>query len=876
MRLPRLFPSLASALAGLTTLVVAAAAHAQQQLHPAPPIPGVPDTPPAPVITKPVVRSDAGVVYPQRALDEGVDSVVTVPLIVTVDVHGAVTKAEVTQPAGHGFDEAAVEGALKLQFDPATRDGKPVAARIGFSYTFTPPPAAFSGTVLTLPGDRPIAGATVVVRDAAGAGQTTTTDEQGAWRVGGLPAGTYHVTVTAEGRAPHEADDTLKPATEERVVDRLAHAEVAPPPEMAVDAGEAPMIEVEVHGQKPPREVVKVTLSQAELNRIPGTGGDALKSLQNLPGVARPPSILGLLIVRGSAPADSQYFIDGTPIPIVFHFGGIYAVVPTEMVDKIDFFPGNFSTQYGRAMGAIVDVGLTDPKSDRIHALAEVNAIDARAIVQGPIFDTGWNFSVAARRSYIDAWLGPVLKQLSAGASVAPVYYDYQAILERKLDPNSSLRFAFFGSDDRLSIILTSASPDNPTLAGSLGDHMGFWRGQALYKSRISDNTEVRVVAAAGEDIIDINAGSLLLDVTEWPITGRAEIAQKLGPRLTMNVGLDMIYMPYNVTVRAPPLPRPGQPPPGPLAGQQLLESHDVASVYEPAAYVEWEATPWKGARIVPGIRLDYTKEYARDTHVWDFDPRVVIRQDIMSSPRTTLKAGAGIFTQPPQPQETNAVFGMPGLTSNRAYHYDVGIEHEFTPQIEATLDGYYKQLDHLVVQGLGNTGSGVVYGAELLLRYKPDAHFFGWMSYSLSRSVRRDAPGMPLRIFQYDETHVLTAVGSYKLGRGWEFGARFRLTSGYMDTTQQYGYLDETVGVYNPLQAYPPNSTRLPLFTSLDVRIDKTWKFRWGSLGMYLDVWNVYNNSNVDGLGYNFNSTKQSPVGDLPILPSLGVHLEY
>jgi hypothetical protein len=318
-------------------------------------------------------------------------------------------------------------------------------------------------------------------------------------------------------------------------------------------------------------------------------------------------------------------------------------------------------------------------------------------------------------------------------------------------------------------------------------------------------------------------------------------------------------------------MPRPGQPPPGPFSSQPLLQTDSTSQVYEPAANVECEATPWRGARIVPGMRLDYTK----DTHTWDFDPRVVVRQDVTSSPRTTIKAGVGIFTQPPQPQETNIVFGTPGLTSNRAYHYDVGIEREFTANIDASLDGYYKQLDHLVVQSLGNTGSGLVYGAELLVRYKPDEHFFGWLSYSLSRSVRRDAPGMPLRLFQYDETHVLTVLGSYKLGLGWEFGARFRLVSGYMDTTQQYGYLDESIVSELALQAYPQFATRLPLFDSLDLRVDKTWKFRWGSIGAYLDVLNVYNNNNVDGLGYNYNSTKFSYVSDLPILPSLGIRGE-
>jgi hypothetical protein len=545
--------------------------------------------------------------------------------------------------------------------------------------------------------------------------------------------------------------------------------------------------------------------------------------------------------------------------------------VPTEMLDRIDFYPGNFSAQYGRAMGGIVDVGLTDPKKDKLHGFVQVDLIDTRALVQGPLFDTGWTFALAGRRSWFDVWLGPVLSATGAGVSVAPVYYDYQAILERDLGKRSSIRFAFFGSDDRLDILLKTASASEPDLAGTISTHTGFWRAQALYRSRFSDNTELRVVGSVGEDYVAFTLGNIFLDVTSWPITSRVEVAQKLEKRLTMNVGFDLLYAPFNLSVQAPPFPKPGQPPAGPFSSQPPLATHNSSSLFQPAFYTEWEATPWAGTRIVPGIRLDY----ANDTKSWDIAPRFLVRQDVTRTPRTTIKGGAGLFAQPPQPQQTNGVFGTPGLSSNRAYHYDIGVEREFTRNIEASLEGFYKQLDHLVEQGLGNTGSGVIYGAETLIRYKPDDRFFGWLAYTLSRSVRRDAPGLPLRLSQFDETHILTVLGSYRLGNGWEFGARYRLTSGYMYTPQTYGFYDENIGTYVPLQSQPPFNSRLPLFHSLDLRVDKTWRFPWGKIGAYLDVLNVYNQGNVAGISYDYNSTHTSYANDLPILPSLGIRAE-
>jgi len=826
--------------------------------------------PSAPAVTMPVLKKDEGVAYPRSALDAGFRAPAEVALTLTIDATGVVTRAVVETPAGHGFDEVAVAAAQRLVFDPAMRDGKPVAARIRFVYHFAPPPGVLAGRVVTLAGERPLEGASVVVRDAAGAEKTTTTGADGAWRLPGLAPGKYHVTIGAPGMVPHEADEEVQAGEEVSAIDRLAPPKPVAP---VLDAGAPEQIEeVEVHGEKPPREVSKFTIDQREIARIPGTNGDALRSLQNLPGVARSPGLGGLLIVRGSAPQDTQYFVDGTPVPLLYHFGGLSSVVPTEMIGKIDFFPGNFSSQYGRAMGGIVDVGLSSPKSDGVHAMVQADFIDTRAIVQGPLFNTGWNFALAGRRSWFDVWLGPVLTATGANVSVAPVYYDYQAMLERPLDKHQTLRFALFGSDDRFSILEQSASSSAPTLAGEIGSRTGFWRAQALYTNKLSKETELRVVGAVGQDYLEFNVGNLYFNLTDTPITSRIEVAQKLDPRLTLNVGFDLYYAPYSGSAQFPPPPKAGAPPTGPFASQPPVATTSTGSVFEPAFYTEVEATPWKGTRIVPGMRLDYTQA----TGSWDLAPRVVVRQDVTSDPRTTVKGGVGLFAQPPQAQETNNVFGMSGLTSNRAYHYDVGVERVVTRQIEASLEGFYKQLSNLVEPGLGNTGSGVVYGAETLIRYKPDERFFGWIAYTLSRSLRRDEPGAPLRVFQFDETHVLTVLGSYRIGRGWELGMRYRLSSGYMYTPNQYGFYDENIGSYLPLSAYPPDSSRLPLFHSLDIRVDKTWKYRWGKLSAYLDVLNVYNQGNVDGVVQDYNNTHSAPANDLPIIPSFGMRVEH
>ena len=383
-------------------------------------------------IVMPHLKTDPGAEYPTRALEDRVAATVTVVLLLDIDAAGAVTRATVATPQGHGFDEAAIAAAQKLAFDPARRDGTPIAARIKFQYLFTPPAPRLGGRVATQATDRPIAGADVTVRDSRGDEHTARTGPDGSWTLPGLPIGHVHVLATAAGKRAGEADDELAAGEETRVTLRLAPEVVDVPP--AADAGaDAEVVEeVSVKGERPPREVTKRTLGREEIQHVPGTNGDALLSLQNLPGVARPPPFSGALIVRGSAPQDTNVYIDGTVIPLVYHFGGLSSVVPSELLDKIDFYPGNFSAQYGRGMGGAVDVGIRDPKSDKLHGMAEVDLIDARVLAEAPIFDTGWSFLVAGRRSYFDLWLGPVLKAAGSNVTTAPRYYDYQAELERR------------------------------------------------------------------------------------------------------------------------------------------------------------------------------------------------------------------------------------------------------------------------------------------------------------------------------------------------------------------------------------------------------------------------------------------------------------
>jgi TonB family protein len=819
-------------------------------------------------ITPPQLLTDSPAVYPQAALDAHFHEAATVVLVIEVDTTGAVSRSRVETSAGHGFDEAALAASKKLRFQPARQKERPIATRIRFRYAFRPPPAKLVGRVASRVTDAPLEGALVTVTAANGIARTTNTGADGSWSIADPPYGKVHVRITAKNRVAEEADDELEPGQETRIVLRLAAEEALAPVVPGADGG-APVLEVSVRGERPPREVTKRTLDKSEIGLIPGTNGDALKSILSLPGVARPPPGSGLLAVRGSAPGDTPVMVGGTPIPILYHLGGLSSVIPTELLEKIDFYGGNYSTMYGRGTGGLVDIGIRDPKKDGYHGFAELDLIDARILAEGPI-GAGFSFLVAGRRSWFDLWLKPILQKLDAGVTTAPRYYDYQVMITKDFNAHSSFRLLFFGSDDAIDVLQAAASNANPDSAGSFNLHDWFWRLQARYENRLDGHTEIKAVASVGQDTTDIGTGTLFREISLIPVNARIELSQKVVHGVTANVGFDISYVPYKLNFRAPPPRAPGVASNGP--GDIPLTTSSSGATTEPGMYTEWEIVPRLGTRIVPGIRFDY----ASPSKTWDFSPRLVVRQDLKSDfPRTVLKAGVGLFYQPPDPLQIDPVFGTPGLHDPRDLQFDGGFEQDFTRQLGLSVDVFYKYLDQQIVLRKGNVGTGRAYGSEVLLRYKADERFFGWLSYTISRSERQDGSGGSPYLFQFDEPQNFTILGSYLIGKGWRVGARFQVTSGLLYTPQSAGAFDATTGTYLSVFSNPPFGTRLPLFHELDLRVDKLWEFKHWKLTFYLDIENVYNYQAPAGQIYNYNYTQSAYAKGLPIVPSIGLRGE-
>jgi TonB family protein len=649
----------------------------------------------------------------------------------------------------------------------------------------------------------------------------------------------------------------------------------APPPTPPSPAEPAEMQELtfDVQGQKPPRETTVYTLKSEELRKLPGTNGDPLRAVESLPGVARPPSFNPFLSVRGSGPNDTGIFIDGIQIPLSYHFGGFASVVPGDALEKFELRPGNFGAEYGRAMGGVLELGLRAPRRDRVGGMAQLDPIDGRFLIEGPLRKRT-RFMIAGRRSWVDAWLG----KLDDTIKSAPVYYDSQVLLEHDLSARTNVRLFFVGSDDRLKLLFDAPDPQDPGNAGKLQVGTRFTRLGLRADSKLSDNVSSRLTLSWGTDHLKVNLGTEHQDINANTLDARGELRARLNDWVTSVLGIDTQFWRYDVQLRVRPYTPDNGGVDGPNFAQPTRAFGDQVWLVRPAAFTMLELTPAPGLRIVPGVRADYS----RDTGGASVDPRVSVRYDVRQGfPRTTLKGGVGKYSQPPQGVESVKPFGSNGVRSNRALHYGLGVEQELAPGLSLSLEGFYKHLYGLVVAqaaenqdnvgaSFDNKGSGRIYGGESLLRYSSQ-RWLGWASYTLTRSERKDAPDQAYRLFQYDQTHILTVLGNVTLARNWTLGARWRYVSGMPTTPLTGGVADLDAGAYAPI-AGKYFGDRVPAFHQLDLRVDKTWQLRHAKLTAYLELRNTYNRKNSDSLGYKYDYSQSKPQSTLPLIPVLGL----
>ena len=864
---------------------------------------------PAPVLTRaPVLAAPSEPPYPEALLSEHVAG--EAALLIDIDAQGGVERVILQKATRPQFAEAALIAATRLAFTPALIDNLPSGIRIEYTYHFVPPepeappqpeaPVNFAGSVREAGTRLPLPKATISIAGAV----VGSTNVEGNFALRGVPPGDLAVRIAVPGFAPYEMIETRAP--NERIdVKYYLRREASNP------------YETVVRGRLEKREVSKIELSRAELEKIPGTFGDPIRVLENLPGMARAPGFGGELLVRGASPQDTQVFMDGVPIPLLYHFFGLTSVVNAGFLERIDFYPGGFGARYGRATAGIVDIVSRDLDCSLWHGSAKVDVIDSAAYTCVPAGT--WRVAAAGRRSYVDLWLPAVLNAVARTSdqgvvTVSPVYYDYQA-KARAVYGDHAVSIYTFGSDDNLKV-LQAGSLELTNF--SLGLHQAFQRVQLKDRWRIGPNTRLTSSLSPGytlqvfQNQVTEQEVSLSLAERLFTIDWREDFTTELIPEFIINAGIDHSFGFTSVDLTIPGTL--GRNFPTPAFDYSATQQYsDKPNQFNQGYWGELVVAPDPSFKIIGGLRLENLQ--LGGAHNFAALPRATVRWEFTQG--STVKAAYGAYNQYSDARYILPSIGNPKLAPELANQFVVGYEQDLPWALNLDLQLYYTARSSLVSasssvydtdtgripQLWANTGTGQTYGFELLLRRRPQAEgdFYGWVAYTLSHSVRRDVP-VGARYFEqlangaqiltpypatasqeylspFDQTHILTIIGQWTLPKGFECGFRFRLVSGNPTTPQERGriFADLDADAYvDDLAAVPRNSTRFGTFNQLDVRVDKTFVYDLWKLTAYVEVMNVYNQKNPEAYQYDYRYRQKVAVTLLPIIPVVGVKGEF
>ncbi len=835
-------------------------------------------------------------VYPEDLRKEKIQGNVT--FFIDIDENGKIINLGVINSTDEKFNQAATEAVKQFEFTPGEYEGNPVPVRITYQYNFVIKEEvqatkeeiekakeektviveqvdydSVKGKIISYGTREPVANALVFAIDKDQNSFETMTDQNGNYLFKNLKDGSYIIVVPEKDRfLRFETTEEIKKGELVNLAIYLPKDNLNP-------------YELTVISQKGKKEVTKQVIKVEELLKIPGTSGDAIKVVQNLPGVSRAGGLSGQIIIRGSNNRESQIFVDGFNVPILFHFGGLTSVYNSELLKDVSYYPGGYSVQYGRALGGIIDVKTKDiattKESQNIHGYFDVDLIDSSAMVEVPI-DEDSGFAIAARRSYIDFILPFVLPDSVSDIIIAlPVYYDWQAQYNINLTKKDKLSFALYGSKDSLELFFDKPQGD-PNFSGNLSFTTYFSTIKSNWEHNFSKTLKSDMglgIQFSGRDIEISELVKFKLDV--WTITLKENIEHTLNKYITFNYGLDFYSQIYSADITAPVVAGGGQSNSDdfqPIGSYKVQNQKADGTTYLPALYTEMIIT-YDKFKFVPGLRFDYTS----NTNLITVDPRFGAFYTF--NDKLLFKGSVGAFHQPPGVDQTDSFIGNPETQSQYSIQYSIGTEYRFTDFINASLEFFYNDQrdlivgsnekviidDEIVTEQLNNDGRGRAYGMEVFLRHNMSAKFFGWISYTLMKAERKDHSWEEWEPFQFDQTHILTMVGSYKLPYGFEVGARLRYVTGSPETPVIGSVYDADSNDYAAIYG-EPNSERNDPFFQLDLRIDKTWQFKLWTLTAYLDVQNVTYYKNQEGVSYNYDYSESQKVEGLPIFPSFGI----
>ena len=633
--------------------------------------------------------------------------------------------------------------------------------------------------------------------------------------------------------------------------------------------------------------VSKRTINATEIYRNPGGNRDISKVITSLPGVASTVSFRNDIIIRGGAPNENRFYLDGIEIPNINHFatqgssGGPVGMINVNFIREVDLYSGAFPANRGNALSSVLEFKQIDGNPDRIAKTLTVGSSDFGITLDGPV-NNKTTFVFSARRSYLQLLFSAI------GLPFLPTYNDFQFKTKTKIDDKNQITFIGLGAID--DFVLNKGINDNILSKDSLtvqdyddiesnnyilgyipvttqwnyaiGANWTHFKDNSFQNYVFSRNhLNNRSVKYKDNNEVPEN---LLQNYVSEEIENKFRFEntiRKNGWKINFGTGIEHVTFKNNTFQK--------------IIYQNIsdtLEFESVLNFVKTSFFGQISKKALENKLIASfGIRTDqnsYSKEMSNPLK--QLSPRLSVAYAI--GEKSSLNFNIGQYFQLPaytvmgyRNNENQLVNKVNEITYINNKHIVFGLETNPGNFSKVTLEGFYKKYDNypfllgdsISLANLGgdfgvignepvtSTSEGRSYGIEFLAQKKLNKSFYGILAYTWVRSEFKDKNDNYVPS-AWDNKHIISMTGGIKLKNDWEIGMRFRFSGGspytpYNDTisslinvwdVNSFGVFD-----YNQL-----NGERLKSNHGLDIRIDKKWYWKKVTLNIYLDIQNLYN----------------------------------
>ena len=607
-------------------------------------------------------------------------------------------------------------------------------------------------------------------------------------------------------------------------------------------------------------EAERVSLRAQPLQQLPALGeADFLRGLQLLPGIQATSDMSSGLYVRGSGPGQTAILLDHTPLYNPSHLFGFFSTFNPDAIKEVNLYKGAYPAQYGRALGAVLDVSTREGNRKRTSGRGGVSLISGRLLAEGPVGQGAW--MLAGRRTYLDG----VFSALRARGEDIPsnyFFYDFNGKVNQRRGDDTYTASTYWGRDD----LRMDFEDDEESFV-----HLR-WGNRALtaHWTRVFSPTLSGHFMAAGssyESIIALHFLDAPVRIANRirDLSLKGDLDYFANRDHTLSLGFLATLFEFHFTRS--------------FNERTQLDLRPEPVLVEGYVQDEWRLGP------TTWVRLGGRGTYFSAGNRWHFAPRLALSRALSDKIRVT--AAGGVYRQHLQLITTEAFRGgdfwvpLDGTVEpGRSYQAVTGVEWTPSPRYQLSVAAYYTGLANLVVEDTEvaidneDTRSDAVFksggrgwsgGLEVFWQRRSGA-LTGWVGYALGWT-RRTFPELNTgRSFppKHDRRHDLSFVASYKVG-AWRLGANWVYATGQ---------------AFTPPSASPAgrNSARLQPYHRLDVRTCRSFELRGADSEFYVQIFNVYSRRNEWFVQLDSVEPEVDPrkIKQLPIIPTLGFNFAF